>query len=262
MWSRVKQAGKILTSGVLFLGLGIGGLIYTFFALPTLWLLPGGPARRKQRTRKMIHISFCLFVSGLEASGILKVVPKNLPALGSLNGTLIVANHPSYLDIVVILALLPDAVCLVKSGVWRNPFFGPLVRAAGFIPIVDAERALDEAEAAIKEGLALVIFPEGTRSRIGQPLKFQRGVAYLALRTGAPVLPLLIDVTPPLLAKGDRWYDIPTSTCRFAVCAELPVHSRCLTPQAEPRLLRARQWTKSLETYYQRKLHELQCLYD
>lgn len=262
MWSRFKQAGKILTSGVLFLGLGIGGVLFTFLAIPAIALLPGGPIRRKQRARKLIHISFRFFVFGLEASGILKVAPKNIPPPGSLKGTLIVANHPSYLDIVVILALLPDAVCVVKNDVWRNPFFGPLVRAAGFIPILDAERTLEKAEAALKNGLALVIFPEGTRSRIDRPLKFQRGVAYLALRTGAPVLLLLINVTPSLLAKGHKWYNIPASTCRFMVRAVVPADPGYSTPQAAPGHLRARQWTESLETFFQGKLHELQRLHD
>lgn len=262
MWSRVKQAGKILTSGALFLGLGLGGLSCTILLLPLLRLLPGGHARQKERARKLIHTSFRFFVAGLEVSGILKVELVNIPSEVSFKGTIVVANHPSYLDVVVILAMLPNAICIVKNDVWGNPFFGPLVRAAGFIPILDAERAVDEAASALKAGLALVLFPEGTRSQRGEPIKFQRGVAHIALRTAAPVLPLLIDVTPPLLAKGDKWYDIPTSTCRFTVCAERPAEPGGSTSQTAPRSLRTRQWIESLEIFYQGKLHELQRLHD
>ncbi len=255
IWPRIKQFGKILASGGLFTCLGIGGFIYTLIIIPSLYLLPGGPEKRKFRAMRMIHHSFKLFVFGLEATGILKVNPQNLPTPEQSKGSLIISNHPSYLDIVIILALLPDAICVVKNEVWKNPFYGSLVRAAGFVPILDAEQALIEAEKALKNGRTLVIFPEGTRTRRRKSFKFQRGTAYLALKSQAPVLPLVMHVEPPLLEKGDKWYHVPLRTCQFMLRAEaFPDQELQIEPSA-PLCLQARQWTAIMEAFYDRKLN-------
>lgn len=255
---RLRQFWKILASGFLFTCLGLGGILYSLVVLPTLYLLPGGPEPRKRRATALIHRSFRLFIIGLEGSGILKIHARNLPDPEALKGRLVVANHPSYLDIVVLLALLPDTVCVVKNGVWNNPFFGPLVRAAGFVPITSAEHALDAAVEALRRGLTLVVFPEGTRTRRGRPLAFQRGAAYLALRTGAEVLPVVIHVDPPLLEKDDKWYNIPICTCQFAVNVEAPFDAPAEGTDPMPEPLRARMWTEALATFFQEKLHGLQ----
>lgn len=250
---RLRQVWKILASGFLFTCLGVGGLLYTLLFLPFLRLLPGGPEARRKRAAHRVHRSFRLFVLGLEATGILKVEAR-LPDPATLGGWLVVANHPSYLDIVILLAQLPGAVCVVKNGVWNNPFFGPLVRAAGFVPIQDAEHALDRAEQVLRQGIPLVLFPEGTRTRRNRPLAFQRGAAYLALRTGAPVLPILIQVDPPLLEKGDKWYDIPICKSRFALSAQAPFTGTGAASSL-PEPLRARLWTDALASRFQDWLH-------
>ncbi len=248
---RLRQAGKILTSGILFTLLGVGGCLCTLLIRPILAVMPGGQEARRRRAARIIRRFFRLFVFGLEASGILKVVTQGQPQV--LRGTLILANHPSYLDIVILIALLPDTVCVVKEAVWNNPFFGPLVRAAGFINNQDPERVLEHCGLALASGRNLVIFPEGGRTRIGQPLKFKRGPAHLALRTGAPILPVRVSVDPPLLAKGDRWYMIPAPTCTFRFVFDAWVHAPAALEQDRPR--EARALTRLLESRFHEESH-------
>ena len=256
MLPRIKQIGKIATSGVLFTFLGVGGCLLSLFVLPVLARIPAsGKELPRQRMERVIRACFRLFVYGLELSTILKVEAVGFPDPEDLAGTIIVANHPSYLDIVVLIALLPRAVCVVKEAVWNNFFFGGLVRYAGFISNQDPEAVLDNCREALATGRILVVFPEGSRTRPGQPLKFHRGAAHLALRTGAPLRPFTITVTPPLLAKGDRWYHVPVATCRFRITAGPALESA--HPAADDPLFTsgARTLTRAMEAHY---CHELQ----
>jgi 1-acyl-sn-glycerol-3-phosphate acyltransferase len=250
MLPRLKQAGKILTSGVLFTLLGVGGCLYTLFVHPVLVLLPGGVELRQRRVQRAVRLFFKLFVIGLSKSGILRVETSGFPSPGALAGSIVVANHPSYLDIVILIALLPEAVCVVKEGVWHNPFFGRIVQAAGFITNEEPGTVLEHCRKALAMGRTLVIFPEGSRTRPGQALKFHRGAAHLALRTGAPVLPFSIQVDPPLLAKGDRWYHISVPTCVFKIASGPRLSG--VTPEADDTLFlrSARTLTRAMEEHY------------
>ncbi|WP_005036034.1 lysophospholipid acyltransferase family protein [Holophaga foetida] len=250
----LRHLGKILASAVLFTCLGVGGVLFSLTVCPALRLMPGTPETKRRRATRLIRGSFRLFVWGLEGSGILKVLPEDLPDTTMGEGAIIIANHPSYLDIVVLLALLPNAVCVVKEAVWNNPFFGSVVRTAGFIPIRDVESVLEASIHALEQGLPLVIFPEGTRTPLGTPPHFHRGAAALALQTGKPLHPLLITVSPPLLEKGDRWYHVPVPTCRFRVCGRVPM---AFESDGTPLPQRAREATQQLEAFYQRELHGL-----
>ncbi len=258
---RLVQLLRIGASAGLFTCLGLGGVLCTALVLPGIVLSTRRAELRRERARAFIQRSFRLFVLGLEASGILKVQAEDLPTRETLRGAILVANHPSYLDVVVLLALLPEAVCVVKNGVWRNPFFGPLVRMAGFLPTLDPAETLASAEAVLRRGAALIIFPEGTRTPKGRSPRFQRGAARLALRTGAPILPVLIHVDPPLLEKGDKWHNIPSRTCRFRVRGDAFFPSPRRSPEPTPESLLARRWTESLERYYEKNLHALQCFH-
>lgn len=251
MLSKVKQALKILVSGILFSCLVVGGCLCTLLLRPVLAVLPGGAGARRRRALRAIGFFFRLFVFGLTKSGILRVETRDLPPPERLRGAIILANHYSYLDIVILIALLPDTVCVVKEGVWNNLFFGPIVRAAGFIPNGDPEEVLEQGRKALAAGRTMVIFPAGTRTRPGDGIRFRRGSAHLALRSGAPVLPFLITVAPPLLAKGDRWYQVPAETCVFWI-SWLPWEAPDLGQAALTR--QARQYTRALEGHYAQAL--------
>ena len=80
------------------------------------------------------------------------------------DGLLVLANHPTLIDVVCLISLLPNADCVVKRAVARNPFMRGPVRAAGYISNDDGAGLVDDCVAAVHAGGTLVIFPEGTRS--------------------------------------------------------------------------------------------------
>ena len=123
-------------------------------------------------------------------------------------GFVVVANHESFSDILVLLARLPLSVrFLTKKSIFRVPILGWSIRAAGFVPVDRGNRArsLATVEAALqllKSGRSLVIFPEETRARTAELLAFKSGAALLAVRSGFPLLPVGIAGTRRALPRG------------------------------------------------------------
>jgi 1-acyl-sn-glycerol-3-phosphate acyltransferase len=120
----------------------------------------------------------------------------------------IVANHESFCDILVLLANLPMQVrFLAKRSVFRVPVLGWSIAAAGFIPVdrEDRTRGSETVKAALDRlsgGRSVVVFPEETRTSTGDLLPFKRGAAHLALRSGLPILPIALAGTFRVLKRG------------------------------------------------------------
>ncbi len=109
------------------------------------------------------------------------------------------SNHPSAMDIPILLASLPVQFrFLAKRALFHIPFLGWHLRRSGHIP-VDRERprealhSLEEAAKKIQKGRSVVLFPEGSRSRTVEPLPFKAGSFYLAVRAGVPVVPITLN---------------------------------------------------------------------
>ncbi|MDR2017958.1 MAG: 1-acyl-sn-glycerol-3-phosphate acyltransferase [Syntrophobacterales bacterium] len=121
---------------------------------------------------------------------------------------ILMCNHQSALDIYTLLAGLPMTFkWLAKKELFSIPFVGWVMMRAGDVSIDrenprEALRAIDEAGRKIREGMNLLIFPEGTRSEDGALLPFKQGVFNLAVRAGVPIVPVGINGTNRLQPKG------------------------------------------------------------
>lgn len=130
-----------------------------------------------------------------------------LPAAPLPPGTfVIVANHQSMVDILLLFRLRAHYKWVSKVENFRIPFIGWNMTLNRYITIRRGTvqgtlRMMRECEAALREGNSLMIFPEGTRSSDGSVRRFKEGAFELAHRTGTPVLPLVIDGTAEALPK-------------------------------------------------------------
>ncbi len=253
---RIRQGGKILVSGILFSMLGVGGVLVSLLVIPFLRLARGGPRAHQRRARRLIHRFFRAFVWALEASGILRLEVEGLPDPRNLEGRLLLVNHPGYLDVVLIISLLEDVACVVKEPVYDSLFFGGVVREAGHVPNRDPEGVIAAGAEALAQGNGLIVFPEGTRTRLEGPLKFQRGAAHIALRSRAPIVPVIVTCNPPLLEKGAKWYDVPLRTCRYRVCIQAPLELDLPGIEDLPVHQAARLLTRELERHFNKEVYE------
>lgn len=116
---------------------------------------------------------------------------------------IIISNHQSVLDILLIISIHPKIILLTNKWVWNSPVFGFVVRMAGYHPIVEGvETSIDKLSKAVAGGYSIAVFPEGTRTPDGKLQRFHKGAFYLAQELGLDIIPVLIHGTSRCLTKG------------------------------------------------------------
>ena len=246
---------RVIATGCCFAAFGLGGLVLSSVVFPVLCFLPGGAREQDvQRVRSTICKSFGAFLRLMETMGIMHLEVVGADTLRRARNVLVLANHPTLIDVVALVSLMPQASCVVKQALWKNPMLGGVVRAAGYISNSDSDSLIDDCSNDLKSGHPLLIFPEGTRSRPGEPLHFLRGAAYIALRSGLPILPVLIDCSPSTLTKRERWYHIPHRPFRLRIRVMEPCDIRQWVGANEAPAIAARRLTQALETHFTQEL--------
>jgi 1-acyl-sn-glycerol-3-phosphate acyltransferase len=194
---------RLICTGLAFAALGLGGCLMAVTLFPLVAALTRDPAARQRRIQYCVHASFRLYLFFLRLLGVIEIEIRHAERLTALDGQIIVANHPTLLDVVLLMALVPRAQCVVKNQLWRNPFLRPVVHGAGYISNdLPADALLAACARAIEAGNNLIIFPEGTRTRPGEPMRLRRGFANIAAATAADLVPITITCRPWTLIKG------------------------------------------------------------
>lgn len=233
-----------------FVASGIVGIVYAVAVFPALRLLSGGPAARARRVRRIIARSFAALIAVLQGGGVMRLERHNIEQLRDARPMLVLANHPCYLDIVVLLAHIPDAVCVVKSALWSNPFFGGVVRAAGYVRNDEPDRLIQSCAACLAAGTPLIIFPEGTRTAPGAPLRFVRGAAHVALKSGAAIQPVVLRCEPPAFTRTGKWYHQPAYGFRLVIEVKPRLGAAALLDAERTSGFKPRALTRALERIF------------
>lgn len=182
---------------------------FTLFGLTSLiWSFPAGllypilPRRiGKPLGQWMIMAGFRWFLAMLKLSGIVHLDLKALDALRDERSLIIAPNHPSLLDVVLVVSRLPHVTCIMKAEIWGNAFLGGGARLAGYISNDSPSDMVKVAAKALTEGDQLLVFPEGTRT-VTPPINcFKGGSVLMAKKAGAPVQTVFIETDSPFLSK-------------------------------------------------------------
>lgn len=206
----IDQAWRLVATAISFALFGIGGLAMALIYFPMVGFFMRDKRARAAFAQESVHRAWRGYIEAMRVLGVLTYSCKGEQILRDLRGCVVVANHPSLLDVVFLMAFMRRTRAVVKAGVWRNPFMSGVVSTANYIPnLGDPEQLVRDCAQALSEGANLVIFPEGSRTPPGEARRYQRGFAYAALAAGAPVRIVTIKVSPPTLLKGEAWYAIP-----------------------------------------------------
>ena len=149
---------------------------------------------------------------GLRAAGV-RVRVLGLDNVPTTQSCIFMCNHVSNMDPPVLMPIIPGrSSVLLKKGLMSIPILGTAMRMAGFIPIERGNTAMPRREAAqasvtaagkaLASGLHIVVFPEGTRSADGRLSTFKKGPFFLAMQTGAPIIPVAMAGTERMMPKG------------------------------------------------------------
>ena len=222
MGARFDALAHVLCTGLMFAYFGLGGALLSWVILPVARLTKPRWEDKRRVSHRLVVFGYRQFHRYMRALRLLDFDPSSVSATLPDGPCVIVANHPTLVDITAVLSVYRNACTVVRGTIFGLPFLGPSLRYLGYI---DAGGGASMAGAAViqaaidrlHEGLHVVVFPEGTRSEPGSLHRFRRGAFEVALRAGVPVVPLFITCDPPTLMKGVRWYSLPKRLARLRI---------------------------------------------
>ncbi len=119
---------------------------------------------------------------------------------------IIICNHQSHLDLMIMLMLTPKLICLTKDWVWNNPFYGYIIRNAEFYPVSEGtETLMPKLQSLVERGYSIAVYPEGTRSQNCSISRFHQGAFHLAQQLELDVLPLILYGAGKALPKKGKF---------------------------------------------------------
>lgn len=195
----------------------LGGLGLSLLGLLTAWV----PAteRSDRFFQRLIHRHMAFFHWWCDAARLVHVQYRGWERLPR-DGVVLVANHVALIDVTCLLARLPEAVCIFKPAIRRNPILGAAARRAGYLGSDGGTDLVRTAANKVAAGNTLIIFPEGTRRPPGETLlPFKPGFVLMARRARRPVQLVRIVTDSDVLTKGRAWWRLP----RFPAHIEVTV---------------------------------------
>lgn len=162
-------------------------------------LVPYNKEKKQRIIHKIIYKTMNININGIWG---VKVNVHNTYDERFNRGSIIVCNHQSILDPILLLALNPNILILISDKVWKNPIVNTIFKFAGFIRLNQSMDSLKKQIAnAISKGYNVVIFPEGKRNEM-IITRFHRGAFYIAREIGEDILPVYIHGVGHVMPKG------------------------------------------------------------
>jgi 1-acyl-sn-glycerol-3-phosphate acyltransferase len=253
----LSRWARMAGTAIAFATFGIGGLVLALLCFPVIRIITRDARDRERRAQYLVHLAFRFHVQLMQVVGVCRRSVVGLERLREPGGHLIVANHPTLIDVVLIGSLMPQLDCLVKTDAARNPFMRGVIRTSGYVANDLGEAVVEACAARLREGRSLLLFPEGTRSMKGGELgSFHRGAAHVALSSGSSLLPLVIHCHPRALTRGQHWYDVGERPMHFTIEVGEPIDPRQFTKEGETRAVASRRLTAALRDFYHARLYD------
>lgn len=208
-----KKNGKLREDPITFKRLINSGLYYIAFLLLFLFMVPytaiyfligKNTEEKKLRYHKQIQVMSAFIVRHLPG---VKFRMNQLRPDAFEKPAVVIANHQSNLDLLCMMSLTPKIVFLTNDWVWRNLFFGLIIRKAEYYPVSDGmEKNLPRLRDLYERGYSICIFPEGTRSQECKILRFHKGAFALSRELGAEIQPVFIHGAGHTLPKKEMLF--------------------------------------------------------
>ena len=176
---------------IAIISFGLGAVLLAIFVFPFIRLFTFHKKDFGIIARAYVSHTFRVFLGNLNIckTSLLKVDDKE--AYRNIHGKIIIANHPSLLDFVYIMSLVPNSTCIVRGGLTHTPLRW-VIKQAYITNTTDFNDVLVECKKLTDKGCNVIVFPEGTRSpRVGRN-NYKKGAARIALYCNCDILPLFI----------------------------------------------------------------------
>ena len=207
---------------------GIGAVILNFLLFPFI-------KNNKELCSDIIHNTWRFFVNLMM---FLKLFRLDVKKLKKIENKVIVSTHPSFIDIVILIALIPRSTCFVKKELAYNPILKNLVTSIFITNEVELDELKAESKKMLDRGFNVIIFPSGIRHRRDEFPKIRKGASLVALNAGKNVVPIrmfsdrdFLFINQPFYAVSDRCVNFEIEQMREIIIADFIGESEIITKQ-------------------------------
>ena len=207
---------------------GIGAVILNFLLFPFI-------KNNKELCSDIIHNTWRFFVNLMMFLKLFRLDVKNLE---KIENKVIVSTHPSFIDIVILIALIPRSTCFVKKELAHNPILKNLVTSIFITDEVELDELKSESKKMLDRGFNVIIFPSGIRHRRDEFPKIRKGASLVALNAGKNIVPVkmfsdrdFLFINQPFYAVSDRCVNFEIEQMREINIADFIGESEIITKQ-------------------------------
>lgn len=254
--AKIRYIRRVLVKLFCFAFFGISSLILAILLFPIMHVLSGfSETKFKKMVRKFNYQYFKLFVKISIILGAVRLTVENEEALKSIRSKVVIANHPSLFDVVILFSLVPNADCIVKGELIQNKFISLIIKNLYIPNNIPFENQLELAQKSMDEGNNLIIFPEGTRTKPGEPWDFKKGAARFALYSKNDVIPIFFGGNEKIgLRKHDKLLQYhPTECYQYNLKVLSPIYVS--EYEDEPMTKSATKLTHKMKEILEKELH-------
>ncbi|GHV95864.1 1-acyl-sn-glycerol-3-phosphate acyltransferase [Spirochaetia bacterium] len=186
---------RVFIKWISFFVFGLGTLLLIFPVIPVMLLFFRPNEKFQQYARRFVSASFRGFVFMMRGMGIVELKTGDREVFKKLASKIVVANHPSLLDVVMLISLIPNADVIVRGNLIENIIVSGVVRRLYILNSLNFEELAGVCKASLARGNCIVIFPEGTRTPRSGQMRLKKGAARLSLLLGADIIAVHIGGT-------------------------------------------------------------------
>ncbi len=187
-------------------------ILFAVFGICSLFLgtviLPVGrifikEQKRRESFSRLIHKLWYFYTHLFVWLGLIRIELNNVE---QVRGKIIVATHPTFIDIMILIGLYDNSLCLAKKELLNNIFLKNIIKNVYIPNNVELDEFKKISKEVLDDGYNIIIFPTGTRTIEGEDIKIHKGAAALQIDSGADIIPVIIKCDYPFLQKGKPIY--------------------------------------------------------
>ena len=252
----LRSAGTCILYGGFFIGTVIMGM--PFYG--ALVLLVRNGAKRRYILRNTVRMTNRIFILSGAILGCFRVKCDELNKIAPLKGAIIIANHPSLIDALILTSRFGPSACVMVKKSLLHGFMRSLILNLGY---ANNESPFEELQKKLADGDSLILFPEGTRTKNYEKMSFHRGAANLACRLDFPIYTIFIDCSNrDYLNKGFFACRAPNKVPVYNVRCGPLIKWREIAEDCDSKPLAARKLNKYLEELYKQRLSRTEGIND
>lgn len=202
----------ILYASALFM-FTVGAILLGILIFPTVKIFSKGEKDYKQRCAAIVNKLWFFLIKYLKLTQIIDFEYDK--KITKIENKIIVASHPSFIDIVFLIALIPNSLCLAKNSILNNFIMRNIVKSLYITNDCTIDDFLAKSKKALDYGFNIIIFPTGKRVDEGEEVQIHKGAAKLSILTKKPIVPIKITTSEPFLTKNRSIFQIGKNIVKF-----------------------------------------------